>query len=269
VFSFGRIVYFISTTQLPFKDKTGKSLRQLLVRCPELHWPAALQQDPLGRTLIYLVEQCTKQETPDRPVMSEVHACLAGVAKEADDSTTNGELWSSGGKHAELQPRASTPSDNVAKVSSRQALQDKINSTMVEGRDDAQGSNIPSGAASSRDRRGQLVEPSMPPTPAYIMQLRLQGMVWQCNFARSPGSCCRFHDGLKVISETIQEQLASPCEAAGPPVRGQCPSCMLLAFEEGDGACEEDTCEFCGAQLHMKGMPFPPTPEASQSRTEV
>lgn len=221
VFSFGRVVYMVSTGRVPFGERRGlDDLLRLMRRSPSVRWPPLKDRKFMLASLCKPVaEQCTHSNPVLRSSMNDVFTNL----KEVEKSLVIEEQQETDMSTGALPPLPEGgPGSSSTKSSS--------------------GADTSTQDASNRGRR--LVQPSYAETPDETLRKALGLMMMQWNYDLGPRGCCWLHSGLHLLRRLRQELASLPCESEVPPVCGQCEGCGLLTL---DDCTKAHRCGLCDA----------------------
>jgi len=106
MFSFGRLVFYVSSGHVPFSGVADRQLRKFLLRSPPMRWPPAFEAGLLNRCRP-LAEECTRPRPELRPSVKEVFPILLGMEGQTAPARPSG--GSSGEESAPTPPQWHAP----------------------------------------------------------------------------------------------------------------------------------------------------------------
>lgn len=188
VFSFGRLLYMISTGRTPLKDSTESEIVEhaRTGQCPELDWPESM---PLLEEVSGLCEACMSVEPNSRLGMVEVQRSVRAWVPSELGSGGDCEL-----AHALQQLRG-------------------------------QGAKKP---PADKKASGELVHPSHLETPTHSKLFSIAFALSSRNYVRRNGACCMWHAALLELEAFQKTMVQGPCRPFVSTTMEQCQQCLLM-----------------------------------------
>jgi len=281
VFSFGMLIFFVTSGERPRASHTEGALRRMAQRreCIPLEWPLGT---PFMQQSRPIVEQCTKFEPEGRPSIVEVHKSLKSLSRWTDYVHESLSRWTE--YESDLEP---VPSSDVggpecrddfwrrvqgirhelprlleAKAKRRDSAPQPAQARGTPPQEHVQNlAVVPENFPAAQDIRWAAAEqvavaaptaplalPEFAETPFRTMLFTTIDLLLSWNYQVPQSSCCLLHAAVRCLAKVHSALSSALCQQDFCPAGDcQCRDCGLLAEPNMESCCAN-----CGATFELR-----------------